>query len=90
MAGKRAAEAVETEVAERKNDEVKEETYKIMLPLTKELQDDVFVGINGKTYQLQRGVEVEVNRAVYEVLLNSQKMDNLAIARSNELAKGNL
>ena len=90
MAGKRTAEAVETEVVENKNDEVKEETYKIMLPLTKELQDDVFVGINGKSYQLQRGVEVEVNRAVYEVLLNSQKMDNLAIARSNELAKGNL
>lgn len=90
MAGKRAAEAVETEVAERKNDEVNEETYKIMLPLTKELQDDVFVGINGKTYQIKRGVEVEVNRAVYEVLVNSQKMDNLAIARSNELAKGNL
>lgn len=62
-----------------------EDTYKIMLPISNEKQDDVFVSVNGKTYQIQRGKEVEVPACVYEVLMNSQKMDALALERSRAL-----
>ena len=32
----------------------------IRIPKTKERKDDVFVSVNFRTYQIQRGVEVEV------------------------------
>lgn len=57
------------------------ETFKIKLPKTAEKQSDVVVAINGMTTQIQRGVEVEVSRAVYEVLQNSERMDQLALER---------
>lgn len=37
--------------------------------------DDLFVGVNGKAYLLQRGVDVEVPKSVAEVLKNSEKQD---------------
>lgn len=46
---------------------------KIKLPLSKEQQDDVFVSVNDKKYQIKRGVEVEVPWFVYEVLANQEK-----------------
>lgn len=64
-----------------------EETYKITLPLTEEKQDDVPVIINGEITQIQRGVEVEVSAAVYEVLKNQEKMDALAFQRRKNLAE---
>lgn len=39
-------------------------------------KDDVFVGLNGRNYQIQRGVEVEVPEGVAEILELSEKMDN--------------
>ena len=33
-------------------------------------KDDVFVGVNGRRYQIKRGVEVEVPLAVKEVLVD--------------------
>lgn len=41
----------------------------------------VFVGVNGETYLIQRGVDVEVPKAVAEVLRHSEEMDNAAMAR---------
>ena len=41
----------------------------------------VFVGVNGETYLIQRGVDVEVPKAVTEVLRHSEEMDNAAMAR---------
>lgn len=35
-------------------------------------QDDVFVAVNGKSYLIQRGVEVKLPYFVAEVLENSQ------------------
>lgn len=32
----------------------------------------VFVAVNGKSYLIQRGVDVEIPVAVYEVLMNSE------------------
>ena len=57
----------------------------ITIPLTAENQEDVTVGINGFYTKIQRGVPVEVSADVYEVLMNMQNMDNLAIRRRNEL-----
>ena len=44
----------------------------------------VFVGVNGETYLIQRGVDVEVTKAVAEVLRHSEEMDNEAMARIAE------
>lgn len=38
-------------------------------------KDDVFVGINGRTWLIKRGVEVEVPVEVAEVLENSARAD---------------
>lgn len=38
-------------------------------------KDDVFVGINGVGYRIQRGVEVQVPRFVAKVLEQSQQQD---------------
>lgn len=61
------------------------ETYLIKIPLSQEKQDDVTVGINGELTKIQRGVEVEVSAAVYEVLQNMERMDQLAFERRKKL-----
>lgn len=35
-------------------------------------KSDLFVGVNGKSYLVKRGVEVELPRGVYETIKNSQ------------------
>jgi hypothetical protein len=50
--------------------------------------DDVFVGVNGKTYQIKRGVDVEVPECVAEVLRNSEMQDREAIRVMDELRQG--
>jgi hypothetical protein len=45
---------------------------------------DVFVSVNGRRYQIQRGVEVEVPAEVAEVLEHSQHQDDLTAARIAE------
>lgn len=62
-----------------------EELVKIRLPKTKEKQDAVTVGLNGTMYQIQRGIEVEVPKPVYEILVHSQTMDELALERQESL-----
>lgn len=41
-------------------------------------RDDVFVAVNGKTYQIKRGEHVKVPKFVKEVLDNSMKQDREA------------
>lgn len=41
-------------------------------------QDDVFVAVNGKSYLIQRGVEVKLPYFVAEVLENSQLQEQAA------------
>jgi hypothetical protein len=55
---------------------------KIKLPLTRTESEDVFVALNGKTYQIKRGVEVEVPKGVAEIL--QHKEDMLAAAMEFE------
>lgn len=47
---------------------------------------DVFVGINGKTWMIQRGVDVEVPESVAEVLEHSQMQDSLTAKRVAQAA----
>ena len=48
---------------------------------------DVFVGLNGKGYQIQRGVDVEVPAGVAEILKHSEEQDALAASHMEQLAK---
>lgn len=47
---------------------------KIRIPLTRTEQDDVYVCINGKSWLIKRGEEVEVPANVAEVLQNREDM----------------
>ena len=38
-------------------------------------KDDLVVGVNGKVYQIQRGMEVEVPLCVAEVIENQERQD---------------
>lgn len=67
--------------------EVKEKLVKIRLPKTKENQADGYVSVNGRRWQIQRGVEVEVPECVAEVLLHSQEMEEYALAYEEEASK---
>ena len=52
----------------------KEKTVKIILPLTRTEKNDVPVGVNGKTWLIKRGVEVEVPRYVATALREREQM----------------
>lgn len=47
---------------------------KIQLPLTRTEKDDVYVCVNGESYQIKRGVPVEVTDYVAEVLQHKEEM----------------
>ena len=47
---------------------------KIKLPLTRTEKDDVYVCVNGKSYQIKRGETVEVPDFVAEVLEHKEEM----------------
>ena len=47
---------------------------KIQLPLTRTEKDDVYVCVNGESYQIKRGVPVEVPEYVAEVLQHKEEM----------------
>lgn len=48
-------------------------------------KDDVFVGINGRTYQIKRGVEVEVPESVAKVLEDSGNQQQYAYTHMRDL-----
>lgn len=47
-------------------------------------RDDLVVGVNGKYYQIRRGIQVSVPRAVAEVIANSRAQDSAAADYSEE------
>ena len=53
---------------------VGEQMVKIKLPLTRNEKDDVYVALNGKTFLIKRGEEVEVPVGVAEILQHSEEM----------------
>lgn len=68
-------------MAEKKN---AEKTVKIKLPRERRDQEDVFVGVNERTWLIKRGVEVEVPACVAEVLMNRENMLESIMAFQNE------
>jgi hypothetical protein len=46
---------------------------KVKLPLTRNEKDDVWVGLNGKSYLIKRGEEVEVPYGVAKILERREK-----------------
>lgn len=67
--------------------EGKEKLVKIRIPKTKENQDDVYVSVNDRNWQIKRGVEVEVPECVAEVLLHQQEMEEIALEYEEEASK---
>lgn len=63
-----------------------EKTVTIKLPLTRSEKEDVFVGINGHNWLLQRGMEVEVPWNVMKVLQRQEKMLAQALEFENQAA----
>ena len=77
------AETTEQAVAAEKAETIAKaatpKKVKVKLPLTRTEKDDVFVGLNGKTYLIKRGVEVEVPYGVAKILERREKMLSIAM-----------
>ena len=67
--------------------EKKEKLVKIKLPLTRSDKEDVFVGVNGRTWQIARGVEVELPWHVVKVLQRQEKMLAQALVFEEQASK---
>ena len=65
-------------MAEAKN-AVTGKKVRIKLPLTRTEKEDVFVGLNGKSYLIKRGVEVEVPVGVAKILERKEKRLSIAM-----------
>ena len=61
-----------TEKKETATNETKEKMVKIRLPKTRADEPDERVWVNHRSWQIQRGVEVEVPECVAEVLRNKE------------------
>ena len=68
--------------------EAKEKTVKIRIPKTKEESGDVFVSVNQRTFQIQRGVEVEVPECVAEVLRHKEEAEEAALSFEESTSNG--
>ena len=60
---------------------------KIRLPLTRTETKDEYVAVNGKSYQIKRGVTVEVPEYVAEVIQNSEEMLSISMAYEEKAKK---
>lgn len=60
---------------------------KIKLPLTKHEKEDKWCAVNGKTFLIKRGEEVEVPDYVAEVLRNEEEMLAIGMAYEEEASK---
>ena len=63
-----------------------EETVRIKLPIIKGERSDVMVGVNGKFWQIKRGVYVDIPMPVYEVLQHQEEMELQASMLEEQLA----
>lgn len=61
-------------MATEKNVQNKPKMVKIKLPLTRSEKDDVYVAVNGNSFLIKRGVEVEVPAYVVAVLALKERM----------------
>ena len=93
MANTKKSEPIveETAVEETAVEETKKvdtpKTVKIKLPLTRAEKDDKWCAVNGKSFLIKRGVEVEVPDYVAEVLRNEEEMLSIGMAYEAEASK---
>lgn len=64
----------------------KEKTVRIRLPLTRTEKDDVPVGVNGRTWLIKRGVDVDVPECVAAMLRYKEEALEVAMAHEEEAA----
>lgn len=81
MAVKKQNTAQEAEAVQAEPTEEKDTVVIWLFKDNQRYKAPVFVGVNGVTYLVQRGVDVEVPKAVAEVLEHSEEMDNAAMAK---------
>ncbi len=74
-------------MAETKTEAKKTKTVTIKLPITRTEKDDVYVNVNGKRYQIKRGIAVDVPWNVAKVIERSEKMTSIAIEYENKAAE---
>ena len=80
MATKKTEEEKTEEKIAKKNEEL-DPMRPVMIHLFKDsgkYKDDVVVGLNGKVWQIQRGVDVEIPWAVAQVLERHKKLQEYA------------
>lgn len=58
----------------------------VKLPYDKN-EDSLFVCVNGKSYQIMRGVPVQIPAHVAEVIRNSEESDNAALIKRQAMAR---
>jgi hypothetical protein len=73
--------------ATKATEPAKEKVVTIRIPRSRDNQDDVFVGVNGRTWLIKRGVEVEVPECVAEVIRNSEEAAEASYAFSDSVKK---
>lgn len=71
----KSTKAAENVSAESKQDMVR---FKIPRDSSGRNKSDVFVGVNGKSYLVKRGVQTEMPRSVVEVLENAEEQMEVA------------
>ena len=64
-----------------------EEIVQMKIPLTKDQKDDVFIRVNQRTYQIQRGVWVDVPRFVAEAWNNHEEAEMKSMLYQEEHVK---
>ena len=63
-----------------------EKKVKIKLPLTRTEKDDVYVAVNGNSFQLKRGLEIEVPYYVAAQIHDQEEALSEAMAYEAQLA----
>lgn len=58
----------------------------VKLPYDKN-EDSLFVCVNGKSYQIMRGVPVQIPAYIAEVIRNSEESDNAALIKRQAMAR---
>ena len=76
-----------TKTVTKATETAKEKLVKIRIPRERDRQDDVFVCINGRTWLIKRGVEVEVPECVAEAIRNAEDVAEQAYAYMDSVKK---
>jgi hypothetical protein len=86
MATKTTTEEKKTTAVDTNSKEYWEEKIPYTIPFDRSDNSDVFVAVNGKSYLIQREVEVMLPRNVVEVLENSRRAEYEAYKRRRQLS----